>query len=338
MRWILLTSVFAAALPLSANAMDRSACQAAVQYSNAHDGVAVLVLEHGRTVCEAYRGGGAGDAHELWSGTKSFVGIMAAAAVQDGLLALDDRAADTLVEWREDPIKTGITIRQLLSMASGQPSEIGKPPTYRGSLDVPLVAKPGERFIYGATPMQSFGELLRRKLVASGQPGDLAAYIDRRILVPVGIRYAAWRRGADGNVLLPQGLRMTAREWAKLGEFVRAGGRSDGKALVDPAAFRALFKPSQANPAYGLTWWLPHPASVPDPITAATDIGRRGTELPTDLVEAAGAGDQRLYVIPSRGLTIVRQAQLDLVALAAGRVEPGGWSDADFLKLLLGPG
>lgn len=42
-------------------------------------------------------------------------------------------------------------------------------------------------------------------------------------------------------------------------------------------------------------------------------------------VVAPGAGDQRLFVIPSRHLTIMRQAKLDLLALAADRA--AGWAD-----------
>jgi hypothetical protein len=131
---------------------------------------------------------------------------------------------------------------------------------------------------------------------------------------------------------MPQGAVMAPREWAKLGEFVRSGGVSGGKNLVDAKALAALFERSALNPAYGLTWWLPNLPKVPDPVTAGTDLGRRSAELPRDIVTAAGAGDQRLYVIRSSGLTIVRQATLDLPAAMRG--EKSGWSDADFLKLL----
>lgn len=338
MRFATFAFMGAAALSAPASAAParwQSPCKAAASYSDSHRGVSVIVLEDGKVVCEHYYGGNASTPYELWSGTKSFIGILAAAAVQDGILNLDEAAADTISEWRNDPVRSKITIRQLLSMASGQPSVMGKPPTYAAALQVPLSAAPGETFMYGATPLQTFGEVMRRKLVAKGLPGELDVYLERRILTPIGMTYAAWRRGADGNVLTPQGMTITAREWAKFGEFIRAGGIAGGKQLVDPAAFKALFAPSSANPAYGLTWWLPHPSKVADPITAETDIGRNADRLPSDLVEAAGAGDQRLYVIPSLKLTIVRQAQLDLAGLAAGKFTPSGWSDAAFLDILL---
>jgi hypothetical protein len=60
----------------------------------------------------------------------------------------------------------------------------------------------------------------------------------------------------------------------------------------------------------------------------ATDLADAGAAIPRDLVMAAGAGDQRLYVIASRKLVVVRQARLDLRA-------PGRWSDAAFAELAL---
>lgn len=313
-------------------AMAPSLCQSAAAYSEAHRGVTLLVLDHGRVVCEHYRGGDAQTAHELWSGTKSFVGLMAAAAVQDGLLTIDEPAADTLTEWRSDPAKSTITLRMLLSMASGHPSAIGRPPGYADAVRIPLTSAPGTRFQYGPTPIQLFGEIMHRKLAARGQPGDPLAYLKKRILDPIGMRIGDWRAGPDGNPLLPQGAVLTAREWAKVGEFVRGGGKVGGKQIVDAATLADLFKPSRTNPTYGMSWWLPHAGGAPDVVTASTDIGRRSTELPEDLVVAAGAGDQRLYVIPSQGLTVVRQATLDLAAALRG--EPSGWSDATFLTML----
>src|SRR3546814_16078432 len=99
---------------------------------------------------------------------------------------------------------------------------------------------------------------------------------------------------------MPQGLVLAASEWAKIGEFVRGGGKLDGKPLVDELAFAELFKGSQANPACGLTWWLPRSTPAVDIVTRSTDITSHANELPADMVVAAGAGDQRLHIIPSQ--------------------------------------
>lgn len=306
-------------------------CADALSFSDANNGVAVLVLEEGRVICSSRD---VSKAHEIWSGTKSFVGLMAAAAVQDKLLTLDEKAADTLTEWKNDPEKSKVTLRQLLSMTSGQASTIGKPQGYSNSVKAKLAAVPGTKFQYGPTPMQVFGEIMRRKLVAVGQDDNPRRYLERRIFEPLGIQFAEWRNGDDGQPLMPQGAVITAQEWAKVGEFVRAGGRQGDKALVDPNAFSELFKGTDVNPAYGLTWWLPKASPSRDFVTLSTDITEHADELPADMVVAAGAGEQRLYVIPSRKITIVRQARLDFIAMAAGK--QSGWSDTRFLRLLLG--
>lgn len=308
-------------------------CAAAIAYSDMHRGEAVLVLRDGVPVCQSED---VASAHELWSGTKSFVGIMAAAAVQDKLLTLDEAAADTLTEWQNDPAKKAITVRHLLSMTSGQPSTIGRPEGYRESLAVALTAKPGERFQYGPSQLQIFGELLRRKLKAAEKNENPREYLERRILNPLDIRVAQWRNGQDGLPLMPQGMVLSASEWAKFGEFVRNGGKIGGRSAVDDIAFAELFRGSSANPAYGLTWWLPAAPKVPDFVTASTDVGANAANLPQDLIYAAGFGDQRLFVIPSLRLTIVRQARLDLSAVRPGASKSKlRWSDSHFLRLLL---
>lgn len=307
-------------------------CAAALAYSEAHNGVALLVLEDGKVRCTS---GDVSTPRELWSGTKSLVGLMAAAAVQDGLLALDEPASATLTEWQKDPGKAAITIRQLLTMTSGHASIVGRPQGYLDSVNAPLAEDPGTTFQYGPAPMQIIGEIMRRKLIAANLDADPRLYLERRILTPTGVKIGDWRNGPDGAPLMPQGLVLAAEQWAKIGEFVRRSGRQDGKPLVDPAALAALFKGSDVNPAYGLTWWLPRASPSTDPVTRSTDIVAHAATLPADLLVAAGAGDQRLYVIPSRRLTIVRQAKLDVAALAADK--KSGWSDAHFLSFFLSP-
>jgi len=309
-----------------------SPCDEAQAYSDARAGVSLLVLKDGQADCERYSaGGGPGRGWELWSGTKSFNGLIAAAAVQDGLLSLDEKVSDTLPEWRSDPRKRAVTIRQLLNLTSGLATTIGRAPDHAGSIASPMSAEPGTRFQYGAEPFQVFGAVMNRKLAAAKTgDADVLAYLTRRILDPIGARPSVWRRSPSGDLLMPQGAIFTAREWAKVGEFVRAGGTAGGRALVDPAAFRAQFEGTSVNPAYGISWWLPRPGGF-GPRTAAIDFSEHADELPDDLVIAAGAGIQRLYIVPSCGLTVVRQAEL---RLARGGGGPA-WSDFAFLKPIL---
>ena len=316
-------------------------CQAAIAYSTSESGVSVYVLKDGKVVCEGYAGeGGPDKAHEIWSGTKSFTGLMAAAAAKEGMLTLDEKVSDTITEWKTDPQKSIVTIRQLLSLSSGisnlnQPG--GRAPGYAEAVKTPFTAAPGEKFQYGPQSFQVFGELIQRKLKARGTPMSSRDYLKARILDPIGMVWADWRSTPEGDPILSQASIFTAYEWAKFGEFVRKGGVSpSGERLVDADTFRQLFNGSAANPAYGVSWWLPRPTPAPDVLTASIDLTRHSAELPADMVVAGGAGNQRMYIVPSCGLTAVRQASFDpTAALQAGPQRARTWSDFTFVRSLL---
>lgn len=313
MRCLLL----ALALPLSLRAETPNAAryETAARYLEACNGHALLVYEHGQLVFERYfHGHTAETPHLLASGTKSFVGVLAVAAQEDGLLRLDEKLGDTLTEWRTDPQKKDLTIRQLLSLSSGiAGGGIGQVPSYREAIaSAEVAAAPGQRFQYGPIPYQIFGELLRRKLVADGRARDPLDYLQQRIFTPIGLRYDRWREDGDGLPHLPSGAYLTAREWAKFGLLVLNQGQWQGQAVVRPESLAECFKTSPANPKYGLTFWKAKPDD-PEP----------------DLVMAAGLGKQKLFILPSRQLLIVQFANAErryqerrFLDLALGRTVP----------------
>lgn len=299
-------------------------------YSRARNGVSVAVFDAAGTVlAEDYPSpGGLSEGWELASGTKSFCGVALAAAVQDGLLRVDQPCADILSEWRGDS-RRAITIRHLLSLTSGlSGGNLGRPPPYAEAIAARPDGAPSARFAYGPVPFQVFGEILRR--VTGGDP---LAYYQRRLFDPLAIAPKRWRRGADAMPHLPSGAAFTARDWGRFGVMTLNGWRKDGRALVDPAALAANFDPSQANPGYGLTWWLLRPGLIGPSPRAGLSAEALGQEaLQEDIVMAAGAGNQRLYLLRKRGLVIVRQAnRVGMAMLGRG----AQWSDRDFLSGLL---
>jgi CubicO group peptidase (beta-lactamase class C family) len=122
---------------------------------------------------------------------------------------------------------------------------------------------------------------------------------------------------------------MTARDWATFGEFVRLGGTWKGKELIEAKALAECFHGTEQNPAYGLAWWLREPVK-PELLRSIPLLRREWGGLleaewvPDDLVAACGAGKQRLYVMPSRKLVVVRQGALSQ-----------SFEDAEFLSQLL---
>jgi CubicO group peptidase (beta-lactamase class C family) len=305
--------------------------RAAAEYSAARRGVSLLVMQNGEILFEDYpRGGGLDKAWELASGTKSFTGLMAAAAQMDGLLDVDEPCSRLLPEWAADA-RQSITVSQLLSLTSGL-EEVGataRPPRYAEALEAPAVHAPGEHFEYGPTPFQVFGEMIRRALSQADVPADPVDWLQARILDPIGVRYHGWQRGRDAQPHLSQGAELTARNWARFGQWVL-----DGAAGVDSGVYERLFTPAAANPGYGLSWWLLRPGLIgPSPRAGIDAEAIAQVALGEDIVMAAGAGDQRLYLFRDRGLVVVRQADQILRGMLARR-DAVKWDDAAFIRSL----
>ncbi len=312
--WQVVSSRLTAKATVEAPATE--AIVAAADYSERNRGQSMVVMFDGRVIFERYANGGQADRLQmLASGSKSFVGIVAAAAVEDGLFQLDDPVSERLPQWKDDPKKRLITYRQLLTLTSGlNAGGVGfgrKHPGWEELADGPMTGEPGQQFAYGANQLNVFALALQRSL----QDESFEDYQKRRIADPLGITIN-WRvRCRDGNPQVGGGGFMTSRDWATFGEFVRQRGMVDAKQVVKAEWIDECFQGTTANPSYGLTWWLKKPVSqqqASDNRILASEWADTANAdwLPDDLVAACGAGKQRLYVIPSRKLVIVRQASM----------------------------
>jgi CubicO group peptidase (beta-lactamase class C family) len=293
-----------------ASAQSAASLRVAARYSAEREGDAVLVFRHDSLVFEDYQNGyDARAPHGLASGTKTFTCVLAALGQADGLLDLDEPVARTLETFRADPLKTRVTVRQLLSLTSGLQPDLAEPwdGTYAAATRLPMVARPGERFAYGGVSFHVFGELMYRKL--DGE--DVVAYLRRRIFAPLGIDVPFWRRDRVGRPQLTSGAAMTARDWGWFGVLLVDEGRWHGRELVPAAGLAECRRGSAANPGYGLGLWLNAPVPKEPPPAGVRRAGpedRRifAPDLPQDLFLAAGAGGQRLYILPTPGLVVVR--------------------------------
>ncbi len=270
----------------------------AADYSASVGGQAVLIIVDGKPVFERYDNGwAAGRAHPLASGTKSFTGAVAGAAVEDKLITWDELACDTILQWKLDPLKSKITVRHLLSLSSGlDPADDtfqpGVKSIRRGDLagyakaeqaapfdrfvaavDLAVHHEPGTKFEYGPSHYYAFGYLLETKLKArhkadpSFPDETFTSYMYRRVIDPIGIKVGNWNKDKSGHLNLPGGASLTPQEWAKYGEFIRHEGAVAGpdgkmKPVIAWNALSECFKPSKANRMYGMTWWLPSEGKV----------------------------------------------------------------------------
>jgi CubicO group peptidase (beta-lactamase class C family) len=314
-------------------------CASAAKYSESKRGGSILVMQNGRTVFEHYANGGSANRRwPIFSGTKSFWGIAALAAVRDGFFKLDDAVCDTITEWKTDPRKAQITIRQLLNQTDGieGASRLHRPSIRNRNavaIRLTIFAQPGTAFIYGPSHLQIFSEVLRRKLNGRATTD----FVENRVLNRLGLRHLNYKKDPRGNPLLATGFEVTAREWARLGELVLGRGSYHGRQIVPADLLRQAFSGSQANPSYGLTFWLNQQApngreadmermiDLPWQTAQWTDVCIC-KDAPADTVVALGSGYQRLFVIPSLNALIVRQGS------------NAKFSDAHFLRLTLGRG
>lgn len=283
-------------------------CEAAARYSDRYQGVAVVVVHQGAVVCEHYLNVEADNAWELASGTKSLTAAMAAAAVEDGLLTLDEPVADTLTEWQDDERLSQITIRQLLSLVSGIHVVQDRYVSYEGAVESRARHDPGTRFSYGPRPFAVFGEIMRRKLEAAGTDMSPADYLRSRVLIPIDADVASWSFYRD-DPLLSEGVEMTPMHWARFGYLVLQGGEIDGTRLLDAEAV-AAFSEQRFMRIYGMGWWVHREGVEPRSRfrSARTDAAAAPANFP-NVFYAAGSGDQRLYILPDHDLVVVRMTR-----------------------------
>lgn len=309
------------------------ALRAAAEYSRRHGGQSFLAIHQGKILFEQYPGGGsASTPRRIYSGTKAFWSLAALAAAEDGLLSLDDRVGDDIPFWRGDPRKSRVTIRQLLDFSCGlapgfslQNNDFGN--RDREAIRLPMVADPGRAFIYGPGALQVFHQILKVKL----RKEPPTHYLERRVLKRLRLGPQRYLNDRAGNPLLAAGWTLTARDWAKLGKLVRAKGAP----VVKPASLAQCWRGSSANRAFSLGWWNNRGAPGGREIDFEAMLRPKWSQqdwrdaclcrdAPRDLLACIGSGYQRLYVIPSLDLIVVRHGS------------GGPFSDGRFLRLLLG--
>jgi len=308
----------------------------AAEYSRARNGDALVVMTNGELVFEDYaKGSGPDVPHNLASGTKTFWGVLAVAAAQDGLIDLDEKVAETITEWKKDTHKSNITVRQLLNFTSGlNPATNklqGKPKSgdkFSQVLSIPTNAVPGENFSYGPSHLFAFGAFMKRKLAAAGKNSNPLEYLKQRVLQPIGMKVGNWAVDAAGNPIMPSGASVSPREWIKFGQLILQNGSWNGSQIIDQNYLREIFEGSHANPVYGLTIWLNKKTNG----ASGKDFKKKGVgndeeiiyDNSIDVFMAAGKGKQRMYIIPSFKMVVVRLGNTK-----------SGWENEDFLKILL---
>ena len=290
--------------------------EAAARYSRKRGGLALLIVKEDAIAFEeAENGFDLRRAHHLWSGTKTFTCALAAAAEADGRFVLTSEIGGVLPL---DARRASLTVRDLLSLTSGlSESPLLTTDFFRPKpqiadkeawtvREITAVHAPGARFRYAASPFAMFSAFARVALAE-----DPIDYLRRRILDPIGYQSGGWVKDAAGHGWFSFGAYTSARSWARFGMLLRDDGFFRGHQVLPGGLLQRCFQGTAAMPAYGLGIWLNREATqlwLPPALQGR--FASKGPILlpggPEDLMAAAGYNDNRLYIVPSEGLVIVR--------------------------------
>jgi len=223
------------------------------------------------------------------------VAVLTGMAQERGFLQIDDAVSEYVgAGWSQasPQQEAAISIRHLLSMSSGL------------ATDFSFAHAPETAWLYN-TPV--YHELMRVLIAATGMDRD--ALTTKWITEPLGMKYSSWTDRPWASSDIAVGLSTTARELARFGLMIQAGGQWAGETIVQDSAFlEAMLSPSQAlNPSYGYLWWLNgQDFSLATNAQAQRRSGEMVDSAPRDMVAMQGALDRKLYLVPSLNLVITR--------------------------------
>ncbi len=247
--------------------------------------------------------------HDLRSITKSIVGLLYGIALSEGSVPpLDTPLLDVFSDYddlRDGSEREDITVRHALTMQMGTAWDESLPYTdprnseiameraedrYRFVLDRPMVAPPGSTWTYNGGAVALIADL-----IAAGTGMEISEFADTRLFQPLGIVEFDWARGADGVPSAASGLRLTARDLAKVGVMVSRGGVYGGRQIVPASWLEASFQPAAEiaqGVNYGFLWYLTKGPSGDPILIAVGNGGQRLTVQPdAEFVVATFAGN-----------------------------------------------
>lgn len=286
----------------------------ALNYSREQNGNALLIWQDGELLIEEYEGNFNGNSFQLlFSGSKSFAGILAALGVRDGLFTFNTPIGEFIPEWDTESERGSVTIRELLNLTSGiETNPVGQAPAYDEWITSGMIFEKGSTFTYGPAPFIIFAYLFEQ---ASAE--NALDYLDAELFTPLGVDRGLWFE-IDNRPNFAFGATYRATDWLQIGIMLMNKGSLDGNTLIPVSIFNELITPSEAAPAYGITFWLneiidPQSSFVqrlPGTQGQISSLRLISDAAPPDLFMKSGALGQKLYMIPSLNMVILRFGKL----------------------------
>ncbi|MFD0670029.1 serine hydrolase domain-containing protein [Cohnella sp. GCM10027633] len=263
--------------------------------------LSLLLIKDGMLVSEYYKEGTSDTKRAIHSVTKSVTSLLIGIAIDQGYLnGSNEPIAPYFPDYRDafdSPGKSDITVARLLDMTSGLHFPEWTEWNYslrpmRDSEDwngfvlgQRMDAKPGELWNYNTGSSQLLAAILSR---TTGQ--SEFAFARERLFGPLRIDDVDWPPSPDGSNTGGFGLKMTARDLAKIGLLVLNRGVWNGKRIVSESWLTESTSRHAAGNAffgtYGYHWWLSRYAGH-------------------EAIFGMGYGGQYLTIVPDLNLVIV---------------------------------
>jgi CubicO group peptidase (beta-lactamase class C family) len=268
-------------------------------FLGSRDTKAFIVLKNGRIVLEKYYGTFTQDSAWYWaSAGKTMTAFLAGIAQQDGLININDSTSKYVgVGWTSlPPAKERlITVRHNLTQTTGLDDGVPDVDCQLPSCFV-YKADAGTRWAYHNATYYMVQNVVER---ASGL--TMNQYMTQKLYTKTGFA-ALW-----SNYLLISKPRSMARFGLLL---LNKGKWNQDVILSDTAYFRAMTNTSQnLNKSYGYLTWLNGKGSFMLPTSQFVSPTNLVPSAPLDMYCALGKNDQKIYVVPSQNLVVIRMGE-----------------------------
>lgn len=265
---------------------------------------AFIILKNGRIVVEKYFGNFTADSNWYWaSAGKTVTGMLVGIAQQEGLLNINNKTSEYLgTGWTTAPIakENLITVKHQLTMTTGLDDGV---PDNDCTLSACLSYKSdaGTRWAYHNAPYT-----LLDKVIESATGKSFNTYFQEKIRDRIGMN-GVWFKGTGFNNVYYS----NARSMARFGLLMLNKGKWDQTNILNDVAYwESQTNTSQTlNLSYGYLTWLNGKASYMLPTVQLVLNGAMTPNAPTDMFAALGKNDQKVYVVPSQHLVVIRMGE-----------------------------
>lgn len=297
----------------------QSAVQPLLDYLSVKNSKSFIILVNGRTVMENYFNGHSASAIWYWaSAGKTLTTAVVGIAQDQKLLNINNKVSDYLgLGWTSAPVakENLITCKNLLSMNSGLNDALGDNVS---PANLQYVADSGTRWAYHNVYVKL------QDVVAQASGQSWTNYFNTQLRDKIGMTGGAWINSGDG-------LRTywsTTRNMARFGLMTLNKGKWDGTTIVSENYINQATSTSQnINLGYGYMWWLNGKESYKLPQTQLLFKGSLIRTGPIDMFMALGKNDQKIYVIPSKKMVVIRMGEAaDSANLALSNFDEELWT------------